>query len=74
MSYDFEPLIDSATAAELLGIHEKTLQRMARAGRVPGIRVDKFWRFRKTELNGWIETELKFGGYACRLEKKENRL
>ena len=54
MSYDFEPLIDSDEAAGLLRIHPKTLQRMARSGQVPAIRVGKFWRFRKRELNVWL--------------------
>ena len=46
-----QALIDCEQAAILLGVHEKTLQRMAREGRVPAIRVGKFWRFRKTVLN-----------------------
>jgi excisionase family DNA binding protein len=71
MSYDFEPLIDCATAAALLGIHEKTLQRMAREGRVPAIRVGKFWRFRKSVLNTWLESGVEFPCYAYRL--KENK-
>ena len=54
MNYDFEPLIDSDEAAGLLRIHPKTLQRMARSGQVPAIRVGKFWRFRKRELNVWL--------------------
>jgi hypothetical protein len=37
MNYEFEALIDTGEAAELLRIHPKTLQQMARAGRVPGI-------------------------------------
>jgi hypothetical protein len=32
---NFERLLDSDEAASLLGIHKKTLQRMARNGEVP---------------------------------------
>lgn len=71
MSYEFEPLIDSANAAELLGIHEKTLQRMARDGRVPAIRIGKFWRFRKTDLNAWVQSEVKYSRYAYRLKEDQ---
>jgi hypothetical protein len=38
----FEPLIDSATAAELLKVHRKTLERMALRGEVPAHKVGKF--------------------------------
>ncbi|OFV95686.1 MAG: hypothetical protein A3H28_15510 [Acidobacteria bacterium RIFCSPLOWO2_02_FULL_61_28] len=71
MSYEFEPLIDSAKAAGLLGIHEKTLQRMARDGRVPAIRIGKFWRFRKTDLNAWVQSEVKYSRYAYRLKEDQ---
>lgn len=54
MTVDFEPLIEASEAASLLGIHPKTLQGMAREGRVPAIRIGKFWRFRRSELDAWV--------------------
>lgn len=51
----FEPLLDSDEAAQLLKIHPKTLQRMARQRQIPGIQIGKLWRFRRSELNAWIE-------------------
>jgi excisionase family DNA binding protein len=51
----FEPLLDSEEAADLLKIHPKTLQRMARRGEVVGIRIGKLWRFRASELNEWLQ-------------------
>jgi excisionase family DNA binding protein len=50
----FEPLLDSAEAAALLQIHPKTLQKLARAGTVIGIRVGRLWRFRASALNDWL--------------------
>ena len=47
----FEPLIDIATAAGLLKLHPKTLQRMARGGDVPAVRIGRFWRFRASQLD-----------------------
>ncbi len=40
-----EPFLDSDQAAAILRIHPKTLQRLARYGRVIGYRVGKLWRF-----------------------------
>lgn len=47
----FEPLIDNQAAAELLKIHPKTLQRMARRGEIPAVRIGRYWRFRAFQLD-----------------------
>lgn len=74
MSVEFEPLLDSREAAKLLGIHPKTLERMARRGEVPAVRVGKFWRFRVSLLDRWIKAAVNSGhGCTCRdsQEKKQ---
>ena len=53
----FEPLLDSDEAAQLLRIHPKTLQRMARNRRIHGIQVGKLWRFRASDLEIWLRTK-----------------
>ncbi len=73
MQYDFEPLIPAEEAANLLGIHVKTLQLMARTGRIPGKRIGKFWRFRKSELDAWLREGINYRGYAYR-PSKENQV
>jgi excisionase family DNA binding protein len=69
---EFEPLLDSNEAAELLKIHPKTLQRMARRGEIPSIQIGKLWRFRSSELNAWARGIIAHS-YPCRLnsERKE---
>ena len=51
----FEPLLDSEEAAALLKIHPKTLQKLARTGKVDAIQIGKLWRFRASALNRWLE-------------------
>jgi excisionase family DNA binding protein len=53
----FEPLLDDKQAGEMLGLHPKTLQRLARQGDIPAIRVGRYWRFRASSLNAWIELQ-----------------
>jgi excisionase family DNA binding protein len=53
----FEPLLDSDEAAQLLRIHLKTLQRMARNRQIHGIQVGKLWRFRASDLEIWLRTK-----------------
>jgi excisionase family DNA binding protein len=62
----FEPLLDSDEAAQLLKIHPKTLQRIARRGEIPGVQIGKLWRFRRSELNAWMEGIIT-RSYPCRL-------
>jgi excisionase family DNA binding protein len=54
----FERLLDSDEAAALLGIHKKTLQRMARTGELPGFQIGDLWRFRASTLNEWLTSKL----------------
>ena len=63
----FEPLLDSDEAAQLLKIHPKTLQRLARQGEIPGVQIGKLWRFRRSKLNTWMEG-LSNRSYPCRLK------
>ena len=53
----FEPLLDSDEAADLLRIHPKTLQKMARNRQIHGIQVGKLWRFRASDLELWLKTK-----------------
>jgi excisionase family DNA binding protein len=50
----FERLLGSQEAAELLRIHPKTLQKLAREGTVPAHRIGDLWRVRASELNTWL--------------------
>lgn len=61
----FEPLLSDTQASELLGLHAKTVQRMARRGELPAIRIGRYWRFRASELNAWLETLASGRKKAC---------
>lgn len=51
----FEPLLNDEQTAKLLGdMHPKTLQRIARAGQIPAHKIGRFWYFRASELNAWL--------------------
>ncbi len=40
-------------------IAEKTAYRFALEGKIPGFKVGSAWRFRKSEIDAWIEKERK---------------
>jgi excisionase family DNA binding protein len=53
----FEPLLDDMQAGAMLGLHPKTLQRLARRGELPAVRIGRYWRYRASSLNTWIELQ-----------------
>jgi excisionase family DNA binding protein len=54
----FEPLMDAATAAGTLSLHPKTLMKMARENRIPAFRVGRYWLFRASLLDQWLNGKL----------------
>jgi excisionase family DNA binding protein len=42
--------LNTDEAAAMLGVHPKTLQRLARSGRITAYRVGKLWRFQAHDL------------------------
>ena len=53
----FEPLLSAEEAAAYLRIHTKTLQKFAREGQVPCVRMGKYWRFRLSALDVWVRAQ-----------------
>jgi excisionase family DNA binding protein len=54
----FEPLLTVPEAARLLHMHPKTLQIMARDGRIPSVRIGKPWLFRESDLDAWVRSKI----------------
>jgi excisionase family DNA binding protein len=55
----FEPPVDSRTASAAIGIHYKTLERLARKGLVPALKLGRSWQFRLSILSEWFNGKLK---------------
>jgi len=57
-----EPYIEAGRAAAYLSMSRKTLLKKARSGRLPGHPIGdgrkKMWRFRISELDRWMQTEV----------------
>lgn len=41
--------------SEYLKLAEKTAYRLAAQGKIPGFKVGGIWRFRKSEIDEWLE-------------------
>lgn len=43
--------------ADYLNVDEKTVYRLAQRGALPGFKVAGTWRFRRDDIDGWIEKQ-----------------
>jgi len=66
----FEPLLSQVQAGELLQLHEKTVARMARLGQLPAVRIGRYWRFRASTLNQWVDLQSTRQSAPC-VERKQ---
>ena len=51
------PFLNTDEAAAMLGVHPKTLQRLARSGRIRAYRIGKLWRFQASDL--WADVAVR---------------
>jgi excisionase family DNA binding protein len=65
MSGHCEPLMTADEAGRLLGIHPKTVKRLAAEGVIPGMRIGKLWRFRASALDAWMNSEIQCARRPC---------
>jgi excisionase family DNA binding protein len=73
VSVRFEPLLDCQETARLLHLHPKTVERLARQGELPAVKVGKRWLFRASELDGWLGSGVHSERHPCRCQGKEIR-
>ncbi|AUH66069.1 MULTISPECIES: helix-turn-helix domain-containing protein [Paracoccaceae] len=45
--------------AGYLNVDEKTVYRLAKRGDLPGFKVAGAWRFKRSDLDGWIDLQKK---------------
>jgi excisionase family DNA binding protein len=67
LDHRIEALLTTKEASQILKIHPKVLERMAKRGEVPALKVGKFWRYRATALDAWINSRLQSGSQVCRI-------
>jgi excisionase family DNA binding protein len=63
---EIERPLGCAEAAELLGVHPKTIKRMAGRGELPGHFRFGRWYFYPSELDSWMRGKVHSSGHSCR--------
>jgi len=55
---DDEPLLTISELAVYLHLDEKTVHKLATAGKLPGVQLDRQWRFKRRTVDEWLEHQL----------------
>jgi excisionase family DNA binding protein len=50
-----EPLVGVPDVARHVGMPESWVYTHAAAGKLPGFKLGKYWRFRLSEIEAWLE-------------------
>ena len=73
-----EPFVNVERAATFLSMTRKTLLRLVRKGSIPAHGIGdgrkKMWRFRISELDQWMQTEVTSGSDEGRIQERKNFL
>ena len=68
MADGLQPLLTSEQVGVILGLHPKVVERHTKAGKIPGFKVGKFWRYRASALDAWIDSQPQSACQPCRIE------
>ncbi len=57
-----ETLLNVKQVAQYLQLKESTIYSWAQDGKIPAIKIGRTWRFRRSDLDSWLERHLKGEG------------
>ena len=63
---EVDSIFTPGEAAGSLRISIATLLRLSRTGEIPGVRVGKLWRYRKSDLDEWLASKVSSFRHPCR--------
>ena len=57
-----EIFLTTEEVLEYLQVNLRTVYRLIKAGKIPAVRVGRQWRFRKRDIDAWLDTQRPHGG------------
>src|SRR5829696_8478891 len=60
-----EGFLTTEEVLEYLQVNLRTVYRLIKAGKIPAVRVGRQWRFRKRDIDAWLETQRPRAGRAA---------
>jgi excisionase family DNA binding protein len=59
-----EVFLTTEEVLEYLQVNLRTVYRLIKAGKIPAVRVGRQWRFRKRDIDGWLDSQRSHGNGA----------
>jgi excisionase family DNA binding protein len=59
-----ETFLTTEEVLEYLQVNLRTVYRLIKAGKIPAVRVGRQWRFRKRDIDAWLDSQRPRGGSA----------
>ena len=56
---DQDVLLNVKQVAQYLQLKQSTIYSWAQDGKIPAIKIGRTWRFRRTDLDAWLQRHLK---------------
>ena len=56
----FQAFLTTEEVLAYLRITPRTIYRLIRSGELPALRIGRQWRFRRTDLDAWLERQRAF--------------
>ena len=63
-----EVFLTTEEVLEYLQVNLRTVYRLIKAGKIPAVRVGRQWRFRKRDIDAWLETQRPRGARAAQAQ------
>src|SRR2546428_6690744 len=57
-----ETFLTTEEVLEYLQVNLRTIYRLINAGKIPAVRVGRQWRFRKRDIDAWLDSQRARGG------------
>src|SRR6476469_4260584 len=57
-----ETFLTTEEVLEYLQVNLRTVYRLIKAGKIPAVRVGRQWRFRKRDIDAWLDSQGQRGG------------
>jgi excisionase family DNA binding protein len=61
-----ETFLTTEEVLEYLQVNLRTVYRLIKAGKIPAVRVGRQWRFRKRDIDAWLDSQRPRGGGVAR--------
>ncbi len=68
-----ETFLTTEEVLEYLQVNLRTVYRLIKAGKIPAVRVGRQWRFRKRDIDAWLDSQRLRGGSRARRRPRRLR-